>query len=576
MLTGPKMQLWEELAGSCSREDLVWINGYISGILKEAASHAHTAEQTGADMQPATATLPRRMTIVYGTETGNAKKLATDLAARARKKNLPVKLAGLDQYRLPDITKEDNLFVVISTQGDGEPPVAAKKFYDHIHRNGFRLDNLRYSVLALGDTSYPMFCKTGEDVDAQLQKLGGKRIIPVRKCDVDYEADAEKWFDEVLNIFESGTVAPAPSHTKPVVVAVQKSNKKIYSGTVLSHINLHDTYSGRETYHIELGVEEPVDYLPGDSVGIVPENIEPMVSAILELSGADREKLLRHKDSAYSIYELLKKKLTVSHLHERTVKKYSEIVQQAIPETKMDLLDLLRIYPVKDVAQFEEVLQVLPVQSPRIYTIASSNNAHNGEVHLTVEKDIFFSDGQQKTGVCTQYLATLEENSRVEFFVQKNKRFKLPEADKDVLMIGPGTGVAAFRSFLSERDATGASGKNWLFFGEDRFVSDFLYQTEIQNWYQTGILNRLSLAFAKDKPGNLHVHHKLAEQGKEVFAWIENGAYVYVCGQKAPMSMEVENVLMSIIERYSGLSATETATYFDNLRSAGRYHKDVY
>ncbi|NCI46818.1 diflavin oxidoreductase [Sediminibacterium soli] len=570
MLTGPKQKIWEEFAASCSKEELVWISGYLSGILSDVALLPSQAVKENA---PA---LSKKMTVVYGTETGNAKKLATDLAARAKKKSLPVKLLSLDQYRVNDITKEENLFVVISTQGDGEPPAAAQKFYDHIHKNGFRLDNLKYSVLALGDTSYPFFCKTGEDVDQQLQKLGGRRIIPMRKCDVDYETDAEHWFEQVLQTFDTATAAAAPVvAVKPAAVAAQKSNKKIYRGTVLTHINLHDTDSPKETWHIELGIDEEVDCLPGDSIGIVPENTTALVEQIIGLANADREKTVKHKDHEYSVYDLLKKKLSLNYLHERVVKKYAEIVQQSIPETKMDLLDLLRIYPVTGGSQFEEVLQVLPAQSPRIYTIASSPAAHSGEVHLTVEKDVFLSGGQQKTGVCSEYFAGLHEDDAIEFFVQKNKRFRLPEADKDVLMIGPGTGVAAFRSFLSERDATGAGGRNWLFFGEDHFVSDFLYQTELQNWYETGVLNKLSLAFAKDRPYT-RVHHKLLEQGREVFEWIENGAYLYVGGKKTPMSVDVEYILLTIIERYGGLSATDAAAYFENLKTTGRYNKDVY
>ncbi len=571
MLTGPKLTILEELAGSSSKEELIWINGFISGLLNNAA-------KTVAEPAPAIAQIgmPQKITIVYGTETGNAKKLATDLATKAKKKNLVVKLAALDQYRLTDITKEEKLFVVISTQGDGEPPVAAQKFYDHIHRNGFRLDKLQYSVLALGDTSYPLFCKTGEDVDEQLQKLGGTPIIPIRKCDVDYESDAEAWFNEVLQKVDSIPVVTAPVTVKPAAVSPLKSNKKIYTGTVLSNTNLHDRGSEKETWHIELAVEEPVDYLPGDSIGVVPANAVDTVNTIISLTGIDRNKQLLHKEQLYSVSDLLLKKLNIHYLHERVVKKYAEIVQQQIPETKIDLLDLLRIYPVKEAAQFEELLQVLPAQSPRIYTIASSNSVHDGEIHLTVEKDVFTVHEQERAGVCSEYLGGLPENDTIEFFVQKNKRFRLPAADKAIIMIGPGTGIAAFRSFLSERDATGATGKNWLFFGEDHFVSDFLYQTEIQNWFETGVLTKLSLAFSKDRPGNIFVHHKLLEQGKELYDWIQKGAYIYVCGQKAPMSVDVEHALLSVIERYSGLPAKETAAYFEKFKEEGRYSKDVY
>ncbi len=564
MLAGPKQKILTELVDGASKEELIWINGFISGIING---------QNASLSNPVTTSAPKKITLVYGTETGNSKRVATDLAAKAKKNNLQVKLASLDQYRLTDLTREENLFVVISTQGDGEPPVAAQKFYDHIHNNGFRLDNVKYGVLALGDTSYPMFCKTGEDVDAQLQKLGGKRIIPIRKCDVDYEPDAEAWFAEVIHSLNEQPVTAVVAKT--VTVAEGKSNKKIYTGTVLSHVNLHDSVSDKETYHIEL-LAEDVDYLPGDSIGVVPENEAGLVNAIIAITGISKDKRIQFKDAEYEVSQLLGKKLNLVYLHERVVKKYAAIVQEEIPEVKMDLLDLLKLYPVKDTAQFEEVLQALPAQSPRIYTIASSPAAHSGEVHLTVEKDEFEVDGKKKAGLCSEYLSQLNADCKLDFFVQKNKRFRLPAADKDVIMIGPGTGIAAFRSFLSERDATGANGKNWLFFGEDHFVSDFFYQTEIQDWFQTGVLTKASLAFSKDKVEEKFVQDKIRVNGKELFEWIESGANVYLCGQKAPMSIEVEKELLAVFETHGGLTAEDAKKYFERLKEEGRYSKDVY
>ncbi len=568
MLAEHKLKQLQEILNGSAREELIWINGYISAIINGNVP-ADKVSDAGV------AAVSKKITIVYGTETGNSKKLATDLAAKAKKKSIPVKLASLDQYRVTDLTKEENLFVVISTQGDGEPPVAAQKFYDHIHRNGFRLDHMKYSVLALGDTSYPLFCKTGEDVDAQLQKLGGTRIVPIQKCDVDYEADAEIWFDKVLQqLNEPATTIPAAG--KPLLqTGIKLNTKQIYTGKVISSINLNDRGSEKETYHIELEADGVV-YEPGDSIGIVPENRIEMVEAVIKTVGLSADYLITWKDTEYQLFDFLKTKPNIQYLHERVVKKYAAIVGQEIPDTKIDLIDLLKIYPVKDAAQFEEVLQVLPAQSPRIYTIASSPSAHEGEIHLTVGKDLFEVNGEKKTGVCSDYLSQLKESDSFHFFVQKNKRFKLPAADKDVLMITPGTGIAAFRSFFSERDAVGATGKNWLFFGEDRFETDFLYQTEIQNWYQTGVLSKVNLAFSKDKPYGITVWHRLLEHGKEVYQWIQSGAYVYVCGEKAEMSVEVEKVLLQIIETYSGLSAGATFDYFEELKGSVRYSKDVY
>lgn len=565
MLTELKFKALQDLLSGAGREELVWINGYLSGILK--------GDEVKVAEIPNNA-VTRKVSIVYGTETGNAKRTATELAAKAKKNHFLVKLASLDQYRLTDLTKEENLLVVISTQGDGEPPVAAQKFYDHIHHNGFRLDNLKYSVLALGDTSYPLFCKTGEEVDTQLQKLGGKRLVPVQKCDLDYEADADKWFNEVMTTLQSNTTTTVPTQ-KQHTSGIKLGNKQIHSGKVLTNTNLNDIGSRHITHHIELEAEG-VDYQPGDSIGIVPANSVEKVNQVLSLLPLAETQMVKHKEANYTVRDLLIGKVNIHYLHERVINKYASIVKQEIPETKMDLLDLLKIYPVTNAEQSLEVLESLPAQSPRIYTIASSPGAHAGEIHLTVEKDTFLVGGEMKTGTCSDYLISKQPDESVDFFVQKNKRFRLPEADKDIIMIGPGTGIAAFRSFLSERDAIGATGRNWLFFGESRFVSDFLYQTEIQDWFATGVLSKVSLAFSDEQPKGLFVWHKLLEQGKELFAWIQSGAHIYVCGQKSPMSLEVEKAVLQIVETYSGLSATETMAYFEKLKSEGRYAKDVY
>lgn len=278
----------------------------------------------------------------------------------------------------------------------------------------------------------------------------------------------------------------------------------------------------------------------------------------------------------YTAEELLQQKLAVGRLHERVVKKYASIVQQDIPEQKTDLLQLLENHPLQDKARFEEVIAILPAQSPRIYTIASSSAAHNGEVHLTVELDRFPAGGEMQHGLCSGYLAALPVGAVLEFFVQKNNRFRLPDGDKKVLMIGQGTGIAAFRSFLAERDATGASGKNWLFFGEDSFTRDFLYQTELQDWYQTGVLNGISLAFRQDQSQPFSVADKLLAHAKDVYAWIQEGAYLYVCGEKSPMSESVEKALLQIIAGEGNLDAGEAQTCFEQLKTSGRYSKDVY
>jgi len=566
MLAEHKLKILQELTGSATRDELAWIQNYISSQLGPAVPGQTAAQKFAAN----------KVTIAYGTETGNSKRVATDFAAKAKKIGINAKLVSLDQYRLNDLPKEEYFLTVISTQGEGEPPEAAKKFYDHIHNNGFKLEKLKYSVLALGDTSYPLFCKTGEDVDEQLAKLGGSRIVDIQKCDVEYDEDANQWFEKVIKkLSETGQQANAVVNV-PVTAEKKPAGKKAYSGTVLTNINLNDRGSNKQTWHIEIAADD-IEYECGDSIGIVPENAVLTVEKILSLSkGINAGKKIEYKKETYTIFDLLKYKLNISHLITAVIKRYAAIVGTEINETKMDLPDLLKAYPVKDTAQFEEVLGILNPIAPRLYTLASSPAAHNGEVHVIVAKDIFTVNEEKKYGVCSAFLGAQKPGTEIKFFVQKNKRFRLPAPDKNIIMIGPGTGIAPYRSFLAERDAIGAGGKNWLFFGEQHFASDFLYQTEIQNWFETGVLTKINVAFSRDQPEKIYVQHRMWEQGAELYNWINSGAHIYLCGKKDPMSVDVEHTLTEIIEKFGEKTAEEAKEYFLQMQNEGRYSEDVY
>lgn len=479
MLTSVKLKTFLDIVSESSTNELAWMNGYIAGLV--AGNSAESPSGDSALNKPAVG----KITIVYGTESGNSKRLATDFAARAKQRGVNVKLASLDQYRLTDLAKEEYFFAIVSTHGDGEPPAAAKNFYDHIHRNGFKLDKLKYSVLALGDTSYPQFCKTGEDIDNQLQKLGGSRILNLQKCDVDFDEQADEWFLNILQSLkpqENSAIQITPSS-----VVKKSSGKKIYKGTVVRNVCLNDRGSEKQTHHIEI-VAEDLNYAPGDAIGIVP----------------------------------------------------------ADPSGKKHL--------------------------PRLYSIASSLHQHDGEVHLTVARDTFYVDGEIKYGLCSNFLSQLKEEEELEFYIHRNSLFKLPAPDKDIIMIGPGTGIAPFRAFLSERDSVGATGRNWLFFGDQHFETDFLYQTEIQNWIDTNVLTRVNVAFSRDQQEKVYVQHKMLKHANELFEWLQGGAYLYICGAKDPMSIDVENTLLKIFEDQE----EEPEAYLNKLKEEGRYLKDVY
>jgi sulfite reductase (NADPH) flavoprotein alpha-component len=548
-----------EFIDSLDQEEKIWIIGYLDGLLNGAVPEESVSRKSSADN--------KKITIAYGTESGNSKKIANVFASRAKQEGIHAKIISLDQYRLTDLAKEEYFLTVISTQGEGEPPASAKKFYDHIHQNGFNLPKLKYGVLALGDTSYPMFCKAGEDVDHQLSHLGGERIVDIQRCDVDFETDAQNWMSDVIQkISGSQSVMVTPK-------AVKKSTgKKIYQGEILTNINLNDQGSNKQTHHIEISCED-VYYKPGDSLGIVPHNPVAVVEAIISHTGIDAERTFVHRNETCTAYELLHKKLNIVYLPERVVAKYATQIQEEIPSIKTGLLDLIRRYPVKDPAHFEIFLQQLEPITPRLYSISSSLESVDGEVHLTVARDKFSIEEELKYGLCSDHLCSLNPGAKIDFYIHHNDQFRLPEDHKDVIMIGPGTGIAPFRAFLSERESAGASGRNWLFFGDQHFTSDFLYQTELQQWKEGGVLHALDVAFSRDQAEKIYVQDKIKQRAGEFFQWLENGATLYVCGAKK-MSEDVEKTIVDLIKKTG--TSEDAESYINELKTAGRYQKDVY
>ncbi|GAA4732163.1 diflavin oxidoreductase [Flavisolibacter ginsenosidimutans] len=602
MLGNAKIRLVNELVADLSRDEIIWLNGYLTGLLgrppqtlpveglsnpqpspvEESNKNVESphSEERSADGLSTGKVGTGRITLAYGTETGNAKKLAIALAGKAKKSGVQVKLVSLDQYKPADLLKEELFFVVISTQGEGEPPVGAKKFYDALFAGGLALPNLKYAVLGLGDAAYPLFCKTGEDVNAQLQKLGGNRLAPLQKCDVDYEEDADKWFDTVLNTVKSAdapkeVVAAKPS-TAAVPAAPKVKGKRYYEGKILTNINLNGRGSKKQTFHIEIGVNEVVEYEPGDSLAIVPQNRKAVVEEIIKLTGIDRNLVLATEKHNGTVEELLTKELNVCYLLTSTIKSYAEITGQQIPDTRMDFKDLLRIYPVKDAAQGAEVIKLLKSIAPRLYSISSSPSVHEGELHLTVGKHSFLLEDNQHFGLCSEFMGEIEVGTVFRFYIHKNRAFKLPAPEKDIVMIGPGIGIAPYRSFVAERDAQGATGRSWLFFGEQHFATDFLYQTEWQSYLATGSLTKMNVAFSRDGEERIYVEHKMLQHAKELFEWIEGGASVYLCGEKGPLHEKVESALKQIIKEGKNISEEEAAKYFAELKKAGRYEKEVF
>ena len=339
---------------------------------------------------------------------------------------------------------------------------------------------------------------------------------------------------------------------------------------------MNDKQSGKETYHIEISTDDQPTYQPGDAIGIYPYNKIEVVNKIIALSGVDPSRKVSTTKFTDSVHVLLTKHLSINYLSDTIVQKYASIIGAQIPDTRIDLLDLLRIYPVKNADQFEDVLKILNPHSPRLYSVASSPNAHSNEVHVTVAKNTFEVNGERRVGLCSDFLCELKEGDSLNFYIHKNNNFKLPSADKDIIMIGPGTGVAPFRSFVAERDVTGATGRNWLFFGDRNFTTDFLYQTEWQQYKATGVLTKINLAWSRDTAMKNYVQHELKKEASEFIQWIDRGAYLYLCGNKNPMSIDVEAAIIDILSEQRNISQEEAIQFLENLGEQGRYVKDVY
>lgn len=571
MLPETPLKHLKALSGNLSNDELIWTQGFLAGILS-----ARTEKQSAPDQSIALPTTIKKVTILYGTETGNSKALANQFLQKLKSAAQPAKLISLDQYRSEDLSKEENVFIIISTHGEGEPPASARKFYEHIHQQKSTLNNLRYAVLALGDSAYPLFCKAGEDIDNQLLKLGATRFHTIEKCDVDYQADATRWFEAALSTLQSqsdvhrtAVKIESPSITK-------KSGRKFYNGKIRTSVNLNGSGSNKETYHIEIACDEKVEYQPGDSLGIIPENRKDIVHQIFKLTGANPADVITTTKTTGTIQELLTKHLNICHLSTTNLKSIATITGHAIPDIRMDLVDILRIYPIHNATQLTEIVKILSPIAPRLYSISSSPSAHEQEIHITVAQNSFVVKDELKFGLCSRFIGNMEEGEKIEFYIHENKLFKLPPPDQDLIMIGPGSGIAAMRSFLYERESTGATGRNWLFFGDQHFTTDFLYQTEIQKWLETGTLTKLSVAFSRDQEEKVYVQHKLAALKKEVYVWLEQGAALYVSGTRDPMSADVESALVKIFQGEGGQSESDARNYLNKLKEENRYLLDVY
>ena len=567
MLSETKLSLLHQLVQSATTEEIIWTNGYLAGYL----------DRNGVDVAiptiSETTAIAVKPLIIYGTETGNSKKIASQLLATFKKNKIQAKAVDVFQYDVTKLETESLVLFVISTQGEGEFPQNAVAFYEKLKASDVNLNNVSFAVFGLGDSSYPLFCNAGVLLDAVLSEKGAKPLLPLVKTDVDFTDDVIYWEKNLIAIFND----IASNHK---IIGVEKkqekvSHKKNYTGIINHKVILNDRESNKETYHIEITSNDEVTYEPGDALGIIPKNTKQDVDFILNYFGVNATQELTIKEDKKTIEKWLVER-NIKGLSKRSLDQIALLFETTINFDKADLIAILKQYSKSESLKIEALIEILLPIAPRLYSISSSAEAHDGQIHLTVNLNKFIVDDEVKTGLASQFLADYPTDTELEFYIHKNQNFKLPTDDTNIIMIGPGTGIAPFRSFLAHRDATGAEGKNWLFFGEQHFVLDFYYQTEIQEWISTGVLSKLSTAFSRDQEQKIYVQDRIRENGKDFNKWLESGASIYICGQKFPMSQDVENAIVEVISKERNISETEAKQVLEALENQGKYQKDVY
>jgi sulfite reductase (NADPH) flavoprotein alpha-component len=574
-----------------------WLNGFLAGLFS----------QTSADNRPATAR--KKVTIYYGSETGNAEALAKRAAKAVAQRGFESAAICMEKANLHSLASEEFALFVTSTYGDGEPPANAKVLHAELMQPppGFSLSHLQYAVLALGDTNYEHFCQCGKDFDQQLGVLGAKRLFERADCDVDFEKAAQSWLDGVFSVLEvakppAGQTGPELSGASPVhssataVAPALKIGTKDhpFSAHLLVNRRLNREGSEKETRHFEivLGSEGP-SYEVGDALGIFAANCPQLVDQIVQSLGCDGEEAVTAPDrSETSLRRALSHCYDLNRISSTFLKEIAArtgdpelqnllnpaqtAAQKAFLEER-DLLDLLLAYPGFTLPPGELVAHLRKLQ-PRLYSIASSLKAVPGEVHLTVSIVRYQIRNRWRKGVCSTFLADrLQVGGSLPVFTHHSPGFRLPtDPTRSIIMIGPGTGIAPFRAFLQERQAIGASGANWLFFGEQRAESDFYYKDELSQMLKNGLLTRLDTAFSRDQDHKIYVQHRMLENAGQVWDWLQNGAHLYVCGDAKRMAKDVDNALREICRTAGNLSDDRTEEYMGALRRDKRYQRDVY
>ncbi|MEO8366492.1 MAG: assimilatory sulfite reductase (NADPH) flavoprotein subunit [Pseudoxanthomonas sp.] len=585
---------------------LWWLSGYAAG-LAHGNPTPHLAILPGGAAQAS-----QRLTIVYGSQTGNARREAEKLAAESEAAGLNVRLLRADAYPLRELASERLLYVVISTQGEGDPPDDAIGLVEFIAgKRAPKLPELKYAVLGLGDSSYADFCGIGRKLDARLAELGASRLLAVGEADLDIDSIALPWREQALGhaktLLKTATAPSATvtalrphatstySHDKPFAAELllnQRISGREFKGVASFHNNGDLKYGsgGKDVRHIELSLQgSGLHYEPGDALGVRHRNPALLVDGVLQALGLDGDASVQEKEESLPLREWLASRRELTRLSRPFLASHAaqsrseELNGLLSPARNADFSALLGTHQLADVLRRwrthwepQELVAALRPLTPRLYSIASSRKRVGEEVHLTVDVLDYQAFGHAHLGAASGFLSALDEGDHTPVYIEANERFRVPaDASRDLIMVGPGTGVAPFRGFVQERAETGANGRNWLLFGARHFNTDFLYQAEWQDALRTGELQRLDVAFSRDQAEKIYVQQRLLERGREVYDWLQNGAHFYVCGAIA-MGKDVHAALLQIVAEQAGVDAEAAADYVSKLQAEGRYSRDVY
>jgi sulfite reductase (NADPH) flavoprotein alpha-component len=575
-----------------------WLNGFLAGMFAQAVAPR-------ADQEPAFTFKPK-VNVLFGSQSGNAESIAKRVVKEAKHQGYDATIAALEKASPSELAREKCALIVTSTWGDGDPPDNAVRFWEALNgATGRMLENLNYSVLALGDTNYENFCGFGKNLDSRLESLGAKRIFGRIDCNVDFEEGAARWqqgvFDALKKVDLAGGgvdlngSAPLPEAKPKETESVTYSRINPFPARLLVNRRLTGEGSQKDTRHYEISLAgSGLDYEPGDALGVMPTNSPELVDEILKALGFDGEEEITSPDGVkmpiqlallreYHIREPRPEFLNAMAEHDDTDQYLKELINGDI-RTELDkflwgreIIDFLLESPGVKFAP-EEFVALLKKLQPRLYSIASSLKAHPEQVHLTVDTVRYEIHGRNRKGVCSNFLAERAgKETPIPVFIQVSKHFRIPtNGETPLIMVGPSTGIAPFRAFLEERKAIGAKGHNWLFFGAQKSASDFFYREELEGFQREGILTRLDTAFSRDQQHKIYVQTRMMEHANELWDWLERGAHFYVCGDAARMAKDVDKALQEIVQIAGGRSKEAAGEYIQKLKSDKRYQRDVY